>query len=149
MTIRKIKQAALTAIIALPLLLEPVAAGQLVYTPVNPSFGGNPLNGSYLFSKAQAGKKYSMDMNIPDFGRAPMLLAQAGEGGQETLIFQKDGKLYAYDVTTGTTRLIDFDGADGLPPGVLQGAGTGAVASEGIDAGAGTGSAGIDSGILQ
>lgn len=29
-------------------------AQQLVYTPVNPSFGGSPLNGSWLFSQAQA-----------------------------------------------------------------------------------------------
>ena len=27
---------------------------QLVYTPTNPSFGGNPLNGSWMFSQAQA-----------------------------------------------------------------------------------------------
>ena len=26
---------------------------QLVYTPTNPSFGGNPLNGSWMFSQAQ------------------------------------------------------------------------------------------------
>lgn len=29
-------------------------AQQLVYTPINPSFGGSPLNGSWLFSQAQA-----------------------------------------------------------------------------------------------
>ena len=29
-------------------------AGQLVYTPVNPSFGGNPLNSSHLLSIANA-----------------------------------------------------------------------------------------------
>lgn len=28
------------------------SAGQLIYTPVNPSFGGNPLNGSFLMSVA-------------------------------------------------------------------------------------------------
>ncbi|EKE77022.1 curli assembly protein CsgF [Gallaecimonas xiamenensis] len=30
------------------------AATELVYTPINPSFGGNPLNGSFLLSKAQS-----------------------------------------------------------------------------------------------
>jgi len=30
------------------------SASQLTYTPVNPTFGGNPLNGSYLLSTAQA-----------------------------------------------------------------------------------------------
>ncbi|MFY0734925.1 MULTISPECIES: curli assembly protein CsgF [Aurantimonas] len=29
-------------------------AGDLVYTPVNPSFGGNPLNSSHLFAIANA-----------------------------------------------------------------------------------------------
>jgi curli production assembly/transport component CsgF len=31
-----------------------VYAGELVYTPVNPAFGGNPLNGSVLLNSAQA-----------------------------------------------------------------------------------------------
>ena len=28
-------------------------AGELVYTPINPAFGGNPLNGSFLLNEAQ------------------------------------------------------------------------------------------------
>jgi curli production assembly/transport component CsgF len=32
----------------------PACAGTLVYTPTNPSFGGNPLNGSTLLGLAQA-----------------------------------------------------------------------------------------------
>jgi len=34
-------------------------ASELVYTPINPSFGGNPLNGSWLLSNAQAQNDYS------------------------------------------------------------------------------------------
>jgi curli production assembly/transport component CsgF len=34
-------------------------AGTLVYTPTNPTFGGNPLNGSYLFNSAQAQNQYT------------------------------------------------------------------------------------------
>ncbi|SDJ92039.1 curli assembly protein CsgF [Microbulbifer yueqingensis] len=30
------------------------SATELIYTPVNPNFGGNPLNGSYLISNAQS-----------------------------------------------------------------------------------------------
>ena len=30
-----------------------VQATELVYTPVNPSFGGNPLNGTWLLNNAQ------------------------------------------------------------------------------------------------
>lgn len=33
-------------------------ASELVYTPVNPSFGGSPLNGSFLLNKAQAQNKH-------------------------------------------------------------------------------------------
>jgi curli production assembly/transport component CsgF len=35
-------------------LTNAVAAGTLLYTPTNPSFGGNPLNGSFLLNEAQA-----------------------------------------------------------------------------------------------
>lgn len=34
-------------------------AGTLVYTPTNPTFGGNPLNGSYLFNSAQAQNQFT------------------------------------------------------------------------------------------
>ncbi|WP_226944972.1 curli assembly protein CsgF, partial [Pseudomonas aeruginosa] len=43
---------------ALPLLctlgVTPAMATELVYAPVNPSFGGNPLNGTYLLNNATA-----------------------------------------------------------------------------------------------
>lgn len=32
----------------------PAFASELVYHPISPSFGGNPLNGSFLLSTAQA-----------------------------------------------------------------------------------------------
>src|ERR1700742_1786966 len=32
----------------------PAMASEMVYHPVSPSFGGNPLNGSFLLSTAQA-----------------------------------------------------------------------------------------------
>jgi curli production assembly/transport component CsgF len=34
-------------------------AGTLVYTPTNPTFGGNPLNGPFLFNSAQAQNQYT------------------------------------------------------------------------------------------
>lgn len=36
------------------LLSSHLAATELVYTPVNPSFGGSPLNGAWLLGNAQA-----------------------------------------------------------------------------------------------
>lgn len=49
---------ALTSI-ALLALTGAARAGTLVYTPTNPTFGGNPLNGSYLFNSAQAQNQYT------------------------------------------------------------------------------------------
>lgn len=49
---------------ALLLVLMLVSGGklhaqQLIYTPINPSFGGSPLNGSWMQSEAQAEKTFS------------------------------------------------------------------------------------------
>ena len=38
-------------------------ATELVYTPTNPSFGGNPLNGSFLLNKANAQNNYTAPRN--------------------------------------------------------------------------------------
>jgi curli production assembly/transport component CsgF len=45
--------------IALFAITGPALAGTLVYTPTNPTFGGNPLNGSYLFNNAQVQNQYT------------------------------------------------------------------------------------------
>lgn len=47
----------LTAIFLLAITTS-VFSGELVYQPTNPSFGGNPLNGSYLLGNAQAQNDY-------------------------------------------------------------------------------------------
>ncbi len=48
-------------------IADPIYAGTLVYTPTNPTFGGNPLNGSYLFNSAQAQNQHlpSASDNLP------------------------------------------------------------------------------------
>jgi len=43
-----------SASLAAALLAGAAQANPLVYTPVNPTFGGNPLNGSFLLNRAQA-----------------------------------------------------------------------------------------------
>lgn len=40
-----------------------VKASELVYTPINPSFGGNPHNGNFLLGKAQAQNKHKAKLN--------------------------------------------------------------------------------------
>ena len=42
------------------------AATEIVYQPINPSFGGNPLNGNFLLQKAQTQNAHS----APDSDRA-------------------------------------------------------------------------------
>ncbi|MGO1690570.1 MAG: curli assembly protein CsgF [Halomonas sp.] len=42
-----------TAILVSTLTLQ-ANAGELIYTPLNPSFGGDPFMGSYLLGKAQS-----------------------------------------------------------------------------------------------
>ncbi|WP_104098655.1 curli assembly protein CsgF [Stutzerimonas kunmingensis] len=45
---------ALGTLLASLLLCTGASATELVYTPVNPSFGGSPLNGAWLLGNAQA-----------------------------------------------------------------------------------------------
>jgi len=47
---KTIKAVALTLLCTSPL----ASAGELIYQPINPSFGGDPFMGSYLLGKAQA-----------------------------------------------------------------------------------------------
>lgn len=42
-------------------------ATQLVYEPINPSFGGNPMNGSYLLQKAQSQNAHRPDSSQRSF----------------------------------------------------------------------------------
>ncbi|MBY0380412.1 MAG: curli assembly protein CsgF [Xanthobacteraceae bacterium] len=44
-------------------MAAPACAGTLIYTPANPSFGGNPLNGSTLLSTAQAQNQHLPSTN--------------------------------------------------------------------------------------
>ena len=44
-----------------------VLSSELVYTPINPSFGGNAQNGSFLLSKAQAQNKHKASLSERSF----------------------------------------------------------------------------------
>ncbi len=50
----RIVAATLPTVIFIAALSGPTAATEIVYEPVNPNFGGNPLNGSFLLNQAQA-----------------------------------------------------------------------------------------------
>lgn len=58
------------------LLAAPGTAGDLTYTPVNPSFGGNPLNSSHLLGTANAQRQATASDANRGLG--------AGGGGTDT-----------------------------------------------------------------
>ena len=58
---KKIVIAALTvATLVAPAITQ---ATELVYEPINPSFGGNPLNGSFLLSKANSQNAHTASLS--------------------------------------------------------------------------------------
>lgn len=98
--------AALSAGALAVLAANPATAGQLIYTPVNPSFGGNPLNGSYLLSKAQAEKSYPLpldDLALPSTSTS--VLAQT----DKYVMYQRNNHLYLLDTTSGTVKELPDD----------------------------------------
>ncbi|QIJ73153.1 curli assembly protein CsgF [Methylobacterium sp. NI91] len=64
----------------------PALATDLVYRPVSPTFGGNPLNGSFLLSTAQAqGAGVKSGQNSPDLsGLNEALSGLGGSNGVAT-----------------------------------------------------------------
>jgi curli production assembly/transport component CsgF len=59
----------------------PALASQMVYHPVNPTFGGNPLNGSSLLSTAQAqGQGVKSGAQGPDLSGLSNALSNIGTG---------------------------------------------------------------------
>lgn len=94
---------ALASLAAVSLLSMPAQAGQLLYTPVNPSFGGNPLNGPTLLQSAQAQKRYPYpmdDLGIDDIGQ----ILQTNNG----FLIQRGSKLYWVDLN-GNAHPVNLD----------------------------------------
>ncbi|HEX7386101.1 MAG TPA: curli assembly protein CsgF [Castellaniella sp.] len=93
--------------LALATSLLPVGAmaGQLFYTPVNPSFGGNPLNGPNLLQSAQAQKRFPYpmdDLGIDDIGQ----ILQTNNG----FLIQRGNQLYWVDLS-GNAHPVNLDGS--------------------------------------
>lgn len=80
-------RAAILAMTAIFAISGPSFAGQLVYQPTNPTFGGNALNGSFLLSTAQtqgAGVKSGQQQAAPDLSGLNDALGNLGNIGQGT-----------------------------------------------------------------
>jgi curli production assembly/transport component CsgF len=70
----------ISAITAISVMASaPAFASELVYHPVNPTFGGNPLNGSFLLSTAQAqGEGTKSGQQSPDLSGLDNALSNLG-----------------------------------------------------------------------
>lgn len=82
-----------------------VQATELVYTPVNPSFGGNPLNGTWLLNNAQA----QNDFDDPDLKKRSTV---AGTSALERFTSQLQSRLLGQlldNISTGNTGSLSTD----------------------------------------
>ena len=89
------------------------SAGTLVYTPTNPTFGGNPLNGSTLLNSAQVQNQHQPSSTTTS-SNAPLTQGQ---------IFaqQLTSQLYASLANSITQAIF---GANAAPSGTFSFAGT-------------------------
>lgn len=93
-----------TIILATTLSLN-ANAGELIYTPINPSFGGDPFMGSYLLGKAQ-----SQDTNTDPNARGIESLSST-----ERLIQSLESRLISQlisDVGAGNVSEGSFDSGE-------------------------------------
>ncbi|PYY69543.1 curli production assembly protein CsgF [Pseudomonas jessenii] len=82
-----------------------VHATELVYTPINPSFGGNPLNGTWLLNNAQAQNDYD-DPDLKD------RTTVAGTSALERFTSQLQSRLLGQlldNISTGNTGSLSTD----------------------------------------
>ncbi|VVO17674.1 curli assembly protein CsgF [Pseudomonas fluorescens] len=82
-----------------------VQATELVYTPINPTFGGNPLNGTWLLNKAQS----QNDHDDPDLKDRASL---AGTSALERFSSQLQSRLLGQlldNISTGNTGSLSTD----------------------------------------
>ncbi|MBV7316496.1 curli assembly protein CsgF [Shewanella sp. NIFS-20-20] len=92
----------ITLIASLVCLSAPLAATELVYTPINPSFGGSPLNGSFLLNKANAQNDHSSESSEKDF------VTRFKESLERNIINSITRRVADGDITEGTYDTGDY-----------------------------------------
>ncbi len=100
-----------------------VSASELVYTPNNPSFGGNPLNGAILLNQATAQNKFKESTSSGD----QSALTQFNSMLQSAILSRVSSAVTSSIVgangslTPGTVETTDFRiTITNLQPGLLQ-----------------------------
>jgi curli production assembly/transport component CsgF len=119
------------ALLALSLSYMPAEAGQLVYQPVNPAFGGNPMNYGWLLESAGIQNEHTPDRDdgalldtltpaerFVQSLQSRLLFAVSdqivnaifGENAQESGVFQFEGTTIAFVREGNNVRLTIDDG---------------------------------------
>ena len=90
-------------------------ASELIYEPVNPNFGGNPLNGTYLLSNAQSQDDHKDPDSLADLYEQPSALDRFSDSLETRLLNQlltdvgngNSGELVTDDFIV---QIVDNDG---------------------------------------
>ncbi len=116
------------ALIAACMLMAPAQASEIVYTPINPSFGGNPNYGSYLLGSAQATSKHKEKQDLSGLGASGLTkqtpLQQFNESLQRAVLSQlassatshilNGGELKPGTIETGDFRIVVVNMGGGI-----------------------------------
>ena len=105
----------LTAAPILILAAEYALASQLIYEPVNPNFGGNPLNGNFLLQNAQSQDDHQDPTRLGDVYEQPSALDRFTDSLETRLLNQlltdigdgNSGELVTDDFIV---QIVDNDG---------------------------------------
>lgn len=101
------------ASIAAALLLSAAAqATEIVYTPINPSFGGNPLNGTVLMNSANAQNEYTDP-------KLEQTLSRLTDRSQLDLFNQRLQALILDRIASSISGSL-FDASGNLVPGQIE-----------------------------
>ncbi len=72
--------------------IQSATAGELIYTPVNPSFGGSPLNSSYLLATANA-QRTATASDVPSAAAGGAAAASNQNAAAALFVRQLQGRL--------------------------------------------------------
>jgi curli production assembly/transport component CsgF len=89
-------------ILAASITISSAQATELVYTPINPSFGGSALNGSYLLNKANAQNDHEADSSDKDF------VTRFKESLERNILNEITREIAKGNITDGTYDTGDF-----------------------------------------
>ena len=92
----------------------PAAATEMVYFPLNPSFGGNPLNGPVLLNSAQAQNKYT----DPDEGAGSDLAGAKQLTPLEQFNEMLERSILSRLTSSAVSSIVGADGS--LKPGSIE-----------------------------